>query len=96
MRGTTKKHTFTIPFDTSLVQKIRVVYKQGGVVKIVKTEAEMEGNKISVKLSQEETLRLVHEELLRFQLRVRTKDNEVFKTRVFTKTVGECLDDEVL
>jgi hypothetical protein len=59
-QGTTPKHTFTLPFYATACQKIRVIYAQGGIVKIVKTSKDIDvyGNDIVVNLSQADTLRL--------------------------------------
>lgn len=97
-RGTTPTHIFTLPFGTDTVDKIRVVYKQDGEVKIVKSEADADitENKISVKLSQEETLSLNSDSKTHIQLRILTSGGDALASKVYIKHTGECLDDEVL
>ena len=57
IRGTTPTHTFTLPISVDDVDKIRIIYAQGGV-KIVKTNADctMEGKTVTTTLTQEDTL----------------------------------------
>lgn len=97
-QGTTPKHTFTLPFDTNIVEKVRIVYAQRDDVKIVKTEAdaEMDGNTISVKLSQEDTLQLNSNLKTYVQVRVVTYDGEAFASDIITVNTERCLDGEVL
>lgn len=97
-QGTTPKHTFTLPFDTNIVDKVRVVYAQRDDVKIVKTEAdaEMEGNALSVKLTQEDTLQLNSSLKTYVQVRVVTHDGNAFASDIITVNTERCLDGEVL
>lgn len=97
-QGTTPKHTFTLPFDTSCVSKVRVIYAQRDDVKIVKTEAdaEMDGDILSVKLDQEDTLQLNSSLKTHIQVRVVTHDGESLVSDIFTVNTDRCLDDEVL
>ena len=97
-RGTTPTHTFTIPFDTGAIEKVRVVYAQSDMVKIVKRECdvEMEGNVISVTLTQAETLRLDCKLQTEIQLRVVTLAGEALASDIITVSTGRCLSDEVL
>lgn len=97
-RGTTPTHTWTLPFDASLVKAARAVYKQNGVKVVCKETADfvMEGNTIKTTLTQEETLRISCDFPVRIQLRILTQDGTAMKTPVYVKSVRECLDDEVL
>ena len=97
-RGTNPWNTYTLPFSTELVEKIRVVFSQRDGIKIKKTEedAEMEGNTVKVRLTQEDTFRLNPMLPVQHQIRVRTTGGDVFKSKVHTFTVNECLDSEVL
>jgi hypothetical protein len=103
-QGTTPKHTFSIPFDTSNVGKVRVYYAQKDsrsgetVRKITKTESDvaMEGNTISLRLSQEDTLLLEGNKVTLIQLRVVTKAEESFVSDIVTVMTEQCLSDEVV
>lgn len=97
-QGTTPTHTFTIPFDTGVVAKARVLYAQNDAVKIVKkeTDVEMSGNTITVRLTQEETLRLSHKHDTDIQLRIVTKQGDSLVSDIITVSTEQCLSDEVL
>ena len=97
-QGTTPKHTFTLPFDTGVISKVRVIYAQRNDVKIVKTEAdaEMVGNTISVKLTQKDTLQLNSSLKTHIQVRVVTLGGDAFASDIITVTTDRCLDGEVL
>lgn len=97
-RGTTPTHTFTIPFDVSLVQKAMVVYSQNDIEVFRKesSECQMNGNEISVTLTQEDTLRLDCKHLVQVQLRVLTTDNKALASKITLMNVQKCLNDEVL
>ena len=98
MIGTTPTHRWTLPFDAALVAEARVIYKQSGE-EILRKETEhftMEGQKLSVTLTQEETFLFKHTSPVVMQLRVRTTDGKVLKTKPATKALTECLDREVI
>ena len=97
-RGTTPKHTFTLPFDTSVVEKVRVVYAQDDNVKIVKNtcDAELINNTVSVRLSQAETLRLNCNLKTQIQVRVVTRDDDAFVSDIIVVETDKCLDTGVL
>lgn len=97
MIGTTPTHYFTLPFDTSLVAVAQVTYKQWGKIVLQKrtVDFKMEGNKLSVSLSQEDTF-LFEASEVKYQLRVKTTSGKTLKTKVFTMSLEECLDCEVL
>ena len=98
MIGTTPIHTFVLPFDDSFISKVRVIYKQLDKV-ILKKETEdctIEGNVVTVKLTQEETFRFDYNYFVHIQIRVLTSGNESLKSDIIMKGLTECLDDEVL
>lgn len=98
MIGTTPTHTWALPFDASLVAEARAIYKQSGE-EILRKETEhftMEGQKLSVTLSQEETFLFDCRTPVKIQLRIRTTAGQALKTPVIVKTPTECLDREVL
>jgi hypothetical protein len=97
-RGTTPTHTFTLPFETKDVTKVRVIYAQRDMVKIVKKEsdAELQGNTITVRLTQTETLKLNDNLKTDIQVRVLTGDGNSFVSDIITVSTERCLTDEVL
>ena len=97
-RGTTKKHTFTVPYDTSLIQTIRVVYAQGGDIIFKKSgnDVQLNGNVVTVNLSQQDTFKFSHKLPVEIQLRSLLKSGDVKNSNILKTTVKRCLDDEVL
>lgn len=96
--GTNPWYIFKLPFDTSEVDKARLLIKQRDGLKIKMTEkdAVMDGNVIRFRLSQEDTFRLDAKLPMERQLRIKTKAGDLFKTKPITFAVNNCLDEEVL
>lgn len=101
MRGTTPTHTFHLPFDTSLVRSVRVIYLQrqlGNALRLTKeTDAcALDGAAIRVTLTQEDTLLFDSRLPVEIQLRVLTHTGQALSSKPIAVDVGECLDGEVL
>lgn len=98
IRGTTPTHIFEIPIDSSLLKQVQITYAQGGINLLVKTieDCVLDGNSISVTLSQEETLMFSHKKDVEVQIRVLTKDGTAMATTVRQVDVGRVLNEEVL
>ena len=97
-RGTTPTHTFTIPFDTSLIKEVKIIYSQDDEQVLCKRteDCELNGNEIKTTLSQEETFMFDCKKLVQIQIRVLTLVGESLITPIIARTVEKCLDDEVL
>lgn len=97
-RGTTPTHTFTLPFEVSLISKLRINYAQNGVLVLVKTESDatLEGRTVSVQLSQEDTLAFKCTRGVDIQLDVLTMGGDLLKTKIMQTSVARCLNSEVL
>ena len=98
VRGTTPTHNFNLPIDTSELKTARVIYSQNDkiVFKKERDECKMEGNTVSVTLTQAETFSLDHKHTAQVQIRILTTDGKCPKTKVYDVPVERCLDDEVL
>ena len=98
IRGTTPTHTFTLPFDSSVISKVRILYSQNDELVFAKSDADatMDTNTISVVLSQQDTLSLDCHRPVDIQLRVLTKGGEALASDIIREKVDRCLDDEVL
>lgn len=98
IRGTTPKHTFTLPIDVASCDKLRAIYSQNEnvIIKIDTDRFIKNGVEISCVLTQEETLKLDCTKLCDIQLRVLTTSGEALAGVVQKVVVGRCLDDEVL
>ena len=96
--GTNPWYIYKLPFDTSEIVKARLLIKQRDGLKIKMTEkdAEMEGNVIRFRLKQEDTFRLDAKLSAERQLRIKTKADDLFKTKPITYSINRCLDVEVL
>lgn len=96
--GTTPLHIFKLPFDTSTIRAARVAYAQRDAVLLIKEKGAltMAGNEISVRLTQEETLRFRCGVDAEIQLRVLTTSGDVPASKIFSVPVDKCLDREVL
>ena len=98
VRGSTPKHTFTLPIPTSTVKKVRITYEQLGREILEKTEddVKMEENTITLRLTQSETLKFKENKDARIQLKVLTNSGDLLPSQIFTVTVKEILDEEEL
>lgn len=98
IRGTTPTHTFLLPFDTASIRSLRITYAQRGEVVLQKSEADCacDGDTLRVQLTQEDTLRFAAGDRMQMQLRVLTRDGDVFASRVLGAEVEDTLCEEVL
>jgi hypothetical protein len=97
-RGTTKTHTFELPFDSKKIQSLRVVYKQNGriVFKKAGDDIQIKGNVVTVKLSQEDTFAFSSDSVVEIQLRVLLTNGDAKNSDIIKTSVAQCLDDEVI
>lgn len=96
--GATPKHTFTLPFDTSIIKELKITYAQEKKTILEKylKDCEIKGNEVSLTLSQEETLLFVEKLTVEIQVRVLTQGGEVLTSDIHTIRAERCLDREVL
>ena len=97
IKGTTPTHTFNIPFDTSLIDEVRVVYSQNDTPLLTKTTEDciMVEQTISVTLTQEDTF-LFDNKPVDIQLRVLTKAGEALASVPERVGIVRCLEDGVV
>lgn len=98
IRGTTPTLEFSLPFDTDLLAEAYMTLSQQGVVKVDKhlTECECRENKLSVTLSQEDTLKLDCACTVDIQIRARTLNGEALASDIITECVGRILKEGVI
>lgn len=96
-RLTTPTHTFTLPFDETVVKKFLLTYVQNGEKVLEKTEEEVlvEGNVWSVVLTQEETKKF-KPGMAQAQVRVLTEDDKAMASDVFQFGVKQVFNEVVL
>lgn len=97
-RATTPTHIFSLPFETSLLNKILITYKQDDAIILEKTEADctLDGNDIKIKLTQEETLLFDADKRVMIQLRVLTTDGTAMASEIKRKWAKSCLNEGIL
>ena len=89
---------FVLPFDTSQLAEAYVTLSQNGEVVLDKNlgECKADSNKISVRLTQEETLQLNASIVTEIQLRVRTIEGEALASDIITQPTFRILKDGVI
>ena len=99
-RGTTPTHTFTLPFDATMIAKARVLYSQNDAVILRKegSDITIDGNTLVVRLSQEDTFKftLGFQKYVEIQVRVLTPANESIVSDIIRVPVDRCLEEDVL
>lgn len=95
IRGTTPTLTFTLPMDCSELQEAYVTFVQNGNIVLDKSlvSCQQELNKLIIKLTQTETLKLVGNELTEVQLRVKTKDGTALASKIWKVETGRILKE---
>lgn len=98
IRGTTPTHIYELPFDTAQLVEVMVIYAHDDVEVFHKnlSDCKAEGEKLTVKLTQEETLSLSHLKNVQIQIRAKLVDGSVLASNVYTTSIGKCLNDEVM
>lgn len=95
IRGTTPTLEFTIPFDTELIEEAFVTLSQNREVIIDKPlqDCECLENKLTVQLTQDETLSLACDCITEIQVRVKLKDGAAMASNIITVDTNRILKD---
>lgn len=98
MRGTTPTHIFTLPFEANLISNIRIIYTQGDEQVFVKEvkDCNIDGNTVTVRLTQEETFLFDCKKYVEIQVRALTNGGDVLNSNIMKESVERCLDNEVI
>ncbi len=98
IRGTTPTLEFSIPFDTSLLSQAYVTFSQNGAVIIDKAleECGCDKNRLIVRLTQEETLKLQCDCITEIQIRAKTADGEALASNIMRENTERILKDGVI
>ena len=98
IRGTTPRLDFVIPFDADLLEKVFVTIAQNGIVITEKNidDCTCTGNVISVKLTQEDTLKLACKQLTEIQIRAKTRDGEAIASSIINEPTDCILKEGVI
>ena len=98
IRGTTPTLEFIIPFNTDQLAICFITLSQKGLVVVEKTlsNCTRDGNKLSVRLSQEETLKLQHGCVTEIQIRAKTLEGEAIASQIIQVNTQRILRDGVI
>jgi hypothetical protein len=98
IKGTTPTHTFNVPLSAENIKKVKITYEQDGTKVLTKREndCDIEDCKVTVRLTQEETLKFNHEKLVSIQIRLLSTADDALTSYPFLINATECLDNEVL
>lgn len=98
IRATTPTFNFNLPIDADKIKEAEVTFSQGGENKLQKYIGSciLNGKKLSVTLTQEETLLFSDKSDMKVQLRVLTDAGKVYASQKFTEPVIDSLSEEVL
>lgn len=98
IQGTTPTHTFTLPFDASMIDKVRIIYSQNDTPLVTKNKEDctVKGEKVIAKLTQEETFAFDCNEPVEIQIRVLTVDGAAVASHIKKVACDKCLEKEVL
>ncbi len=98
IRGTTPTLEFIVPFDTGQLANAYVTLSQNGNVVIDKAleECQCSENKLSVRLTQEETLKLQCDCITEIQIRAKTLDGDALASNIIRENTERILKDGVI
>lgn len=98
IRGTTPTLEFVIPFDTVLLAEAYVTLSQNGATVLDKAlnECSCDENKLSVRLTQEETLMLKCDCITEIQIRAKTQTGDAVASNIVRVPTGRILKDGVI
>lgn len=98
IRGTTPTMEFIIPFDTGQLAEAFVTLSQNEAVVIDKAleECQCDANKLSVRLTQEETLKLQCNFMTEIQIRAKTLEGEAIASQIIKVNTERILKDGVI
>lgn len=96
--GTTPTHIFTLPFDVAAVAALRITYEQKEKIVLQKElkDCVSDGNTVTLKLTQAESLLFDSNVAVRIQVKVRTAAGDVLVSDVEKVPAGILLDREVI
>lgn len=96
-RGTTPTLEFTLPFEVDVIANCVITFAFGSKTILEKqmSDCVLQDNKITVELTQEETLQLPESSVL-VQIKCKTIDNKVIASNIITVPVAKTLNEEII
>ena len=97
IRGTTPTNIFNVDADLTTASAVYITYEQDGVTAFEKTLEDIlvEANKLTVTLTQEETLSLKEKDV-RIQIRAKYPDGSAIASNIIITTAGAILKKGVI
>lgn len=98
IRGTTSTLQFAFPFELNNVAELWVTLKQDNNIVLDKTlvDCELDGSVLTLRLTQQDTLKLNAFMPVAIQVRIRTNDGNAVASNIITTSVGQILKDGVI
>ena len=98
IRGTTPTLEFVLPFDANVLTTVYVTFAQKGEIVLEKTleDCVCGDNRITVKLTQEETLKLVGGSFTEIQIRAKTEDGNALASNIMYEATERILKEDVI
>ena len=98
IRGTTSTLQFAFPFELNNVAELWVTLKQDNNIVLDKTlaDCELDGSVLTLRLAQQDTLKLNAFMPVAIQVRIRTNDGNAVASNIITTSVGQILKDGVI
>ena len=95
IRGTTPTLTFTIPFDSGIIQALYISFVQNGqeVLTLTEQDCTLDEKTVTVKLSQAQTLKLGSGRAVEIQMRVLTAEGDALASQILRCPVERILKD---
>lgn len=95
-RGTTPRNTFSLPFSTDIIERVKIIYAQNNQILMVKTNVDCSfGDKvITVQLTQTDTLKFDHQSMVEIQVRILTVDGNALASNIILTRADELLENE--
>ena len=97
-KGATISNIFTVPVDLTTAVAMFITYEQSGRCVLEKklSDCTITPTKITVDLSQKDTLRFADNKPVKIQIRARLSDDSAHVSDVITTTAGELLKQGVI
>ena len=97
-KGCTCRNIFSLPFNENDIDVLFITYQQNGktVFEKTKDDCEFTDGHVSVLLTQEDTLKLLNESIVKIQIRLKLVNGTVTKSRVIETYTDIVLKNEVI
>ena len=98
IRGTTPRLDFYLPFNVDALNEAYVTFAQNGETVFEKTldECDTEQNRIIVKPTQEETLKLREGSMVEIQIRAKTAKGDALASNIMRESADRILKEGVI